>query len=128
MRRALVLSTAALLGCRESPAPAPQAPCVGCTTYPGSLSGAGDSDQHPNGQYYQSTKSGTHEGYLVGPAATDFDLYVYKWLNNTWALVAKAENNGSTETIKYNGTAGYYTWLVKSYSGAGSYNFYLKKP
>ena len=80
------------------------------------------------GQYYQSTKSGTHEGYLVGPAATDFDLYVYKWLNNTWALVAKAENNGSTETIKYNGTAGYYTWLVKSYSGAGSYNFYLKKP
>ena len=111
-----------------APAPAPQAPCVGCTTYPGSLSGAGDSDQHPNGQYYQSAVSGAHEGYLVGPAATDFDLYVYKWLGNTWTLVAKAENNGSNETIKYNGTAGYYAWLVKSYTGAGSYNFYLKKP
>ncbi len=28
------------------------------------------------------------------------------------------ETNGSQETIKYNGTAGYYTWVVRSYSGA----------
>jgi hypothetical protein len=108
--------------------PPPQPGCVGCTTYPGSLSGANDSDQHPNGQYYQSLVGGLHEGYLVGPAGTDFDLYLYKWLNNNWTLVAKAETNGSNETIKYNGTSGYYTWVVESYSGAGSYNFYLKKP
>lgn len=110
------------------PPPPPAAPCVGCTTYPGSLSGPGDSDQQPNGQYYQSLKSGAHEGYLIGPVGTDFDLYTYKYVNNTWTLVAKAENAGTTETIKYNGTAGYYTWVVASYSGSGSYSFYLKKP
>jgi hypothetical protein len=113
---------------QPQPQPQPQAPCVGCTNYPGSLSGTGDSDQHPNGQYYQSTKSGAHEGYLTGPAGADFDLYIYKWQNNNWAMVAKAETDGSKETLKYNGTAGYYTWVVQSYSGAGNYNFYLKKP
>ncbi len=110
------------------PPPAPAPGCVGCTTYPGSLSGAGDYDQQPNGSYYQSLAAGVHEGYLVGPANADFDLYLYKYLNNTWTLVAKAETAGSNETIKYNGTAGYYAWTVESYSGSGSYNFYLKKP
>jgi ABC-type proline/glycine betaine transport system substrate-binding protein len=62
------------------------------------------------------------------PAGNDFDPYVYKWVNNTWTLMAKAENDGTQETIKYNGTAGYYTWVVQSYSGAGCYSFYLKKP
>ena len=110
------------------PPPQPGTPCVGCTNYPGALSGKGDSDQIPNGQYYQSMAAGAHEGYLVGPANTDFDLYIYKWVNNAWAIVAKAENSGTSETIKYNGTAGYYTWLVSSYSGSGNYDFYLKKP
>jgi hypothetical protein len=80
----------------------------------------------PHGQYYQSTVAGAHEGYLVGPASTDFDLYLYKYINGAWSIVAKAENSGTTETIKYNGTAGYYTWLVSSYSGSGSYDFYLR--
>ena len=102
------------------PPPPPATPCVGCTNYPGALSGPGDSDQIPNGQL--------HEGYLVGPANTDFDLYIYKYINNAWTVVAKAENAGTSETIKYSGTAGYYTWVVSSYSGSGSYNFYLKKP
>ncbi len=110
------------------PPPVPGAPCTNCTNYPGSLSGPGDSDQIPNGQYYQSLAAGVHEGYLIGPAGTDFDLYTYKYINGGWALVAKAENAGTTETIKYNGTAGYYTWVVASYSGSGSYSFYLKKP
>ena len=115
-------------GGTQPPPTTPTAPCTNCTNYPGSLTGAGDSEQQPNGQYYQSLVSGTHEGYLVGPAGTDFDLYTYKYLNNKWTLVAKAENAGTTETIKYNGTAGIYTWEVVSYSGSGSYNFYLKKP
>ena len=102
------------------PPPPPATPCVGCTNYPGALSGPGDSDQIPNGQL--------HEGYLVGPANTDFDLYIYKYINNAWTVVAKAENAGTSETIKYSGTAGYYTWVVSSYSGSGSYNSYLKKP
>jgi hypothetical protein len=106
----------------------PQAPCTNCTSYPGSLAGAGDSDQFPNGTYYQSTKSGAHKGWLVGPANTDFDLYLYKWVNNYWSMVAKSEGPTSTEAITYNGTAGYYTWTVESYSGSGSYTFWLQKP
>lgn len=112
------------------PPPPPATPCATCTEYPGSLAGSGDSDQQPNGNYYQSKGSGTHEGYLVGPGGTDFDLYLYKWNANygSWSLVAKSEGEVSNETIKYNGTAGYFTWIVESYAGAGSYKFYLKKP
>lgn len=110
------------------PEPEPQAPCTNCTQYGGTLSGPGDADQHPNGSYYQSTTSGAHEGYLVGPAGTDFDLYLYKWNGSAWALVATKETASSTETIKYNGTAGHYAWLVQSYSGAGTYKFWVKKP
>jgi hypothetical protein len=111
------------------PDPAPTQPCTNCTKYAGSLTGPGDSDQHPDGQYYQSTKAGVHEGYVVdAPAGTDFDLYLYKWNGNAWALVAKAETNSSKETIKYNGAAGYYAWTVESYNGSGAYNFWLKKP
>lgn len=110
------------------PPPPDDSPCTGCTEAGGSLSGAGDADQHPNGTYYQSTSSGAHEGYLVGPNAADFDLYLYKWNGSAWAMVAKAETASSTETIKYNGTAGYYTWLVESYSGSGTYTLWSKKP
>ncbi|MFZ6180829.1 S1 family peptidase [Nannocystis pusilla] len=108
--------------------PPSDAPCTNCTEYGGTLSGAGDSDQHPNGSYYQSTTSGAHEGYLVGPAGTDFDLYLYKHNGTSWVMVAKAETASTNETIKYNGTAGYYAWLVQSYSGSGAYKFYNKKP
>jgi hypothetical protein len=110
------------------PPPDPQAPCTNCTSANGSLSGAGDSDQHPNGTYYQSTKSGAHQGWLVGPGSTDFDLYLYKWVNNNWAMVGKSESPTSSETINYNGTSGYYTWIVESYTGSGNYTFWLKKP
>lgn len=113
------------------PAPQPQpapVPCVGCTEYAGSLSGPGDFDQHPNGQYYQSKLSGVHEGYLVGPGTADFDLYLYRWNGSAWSLVAKSEGQTSTETIKFNGTPGFYAWIVESYSGSGSYKFWLKRP
>ncbi|MDC0672609.1 S1 family peptidase [Nannocystis radixulma] len=110
-----------------NPNPDP-APCSGCTEYGGSLAGAGDYDQQPNGSYYQSTKAGTHEGHLVGPNGADFDLYLYKWNGSAWALVAKAETASSTETINYNGTAGIYTWSVESYGGSGAYELWLKNP
>ncbi|MDC0716931.1 S1 family peptidase [Nannocystis bainbridge] len=110
------------------PPPPADVPCTGCTEYSGSLSGSGDSDQHPNASYYTSNGAGAHEGYLVGPAGTDFDLLLYKWNGSAWAVVAKAETASTNETVKYNGTAGHYTWLIQSYSGAGAYKFYAKKP
>lgn len=110
------------------PPPPPDVPCVGCTEYAGTLSGGGDYDWQPNGTYYQSKGAGTHEGYLVGPQGTDFDLRLYRWNGSGWTQVAKSEGETSSETIKYAGNAGYYTWIVESWSGSGSYKFYLKKP
>ena len=104
------------------------APCTACTAYTGTLSGAGDSDHHPNGNYYYSSVSGTHRGWLRGPAGTDFDLYLQKWNGSYWAVVARAEGSTSDEQIAYSGTPGYYVWRVYSYAGSGSYTFYLQRP
>ena len=105
------------------------APCTNCTQYTGSLSGTGDYDYHPNGSYYYSGVSGSHKGYLRGPASgADFDLYLQKWNGSTWVIVARGESATSNEDVSYTGTAGYYRWQIYSYSGSGSYNFWLQKP
>jgi serine protease len=103
-------------------------PCTGCEKYTGTLSGAGDADSHPNGSYYYSSVSGTHRGWLRGPSNTDFDLYLQKWNGFRWATVARSEGQTSEEQIAYSGTAGYYRWRVTSYSGTGSYTFWLQRP
>jgi serine protease len=103
-------------------------PCTNCERYTGALSGTGDSDYHPNGTYYYSSTSGTHRGWLRGPAGTDFDLYLYKWNGFFWSIVARSESATSEEQIVYNGTPGYYRWRVYSYSGGGTYTFWLQRP
>ncbi|MBC3872489.1 hypothetical protein H8K55_02725 [Undibacterium sp. LX15W] len=72
---------------------------------------------------YVQAGNGTYVVKLTGPAGTDFDLFLYKWNGTTskWDQVAKADGNTSTETISYNGTAGYYYASVKAYSGSGTY-------
>ncbi|HZG51927.1 MAG TPA: S8 family peptidase [Pyrinomonadaceae bacterium] len=105
------------------------APCTSCTLYTGSLSGTGDYDIHPNGIYYYSSVSGTHRGWLRGPTSgADFDLYLQKWNGSSWVIVARGESASSSEDVAYSGTAGYYQWQVYSYSGSGSYNFWIQKP
>jgi serine protease len=104
------------------------APCTNCTAYTGTLSGTGDFDYHPNGTYYYSSVSGTHRGWLSGPAGTDFDLYLQKWNGFFWTTVARSESVTSEEQIAYSGTAGYYRWRVYSFNGAGSYTFWLQRP
>lgn len=101
--------------------------CTG-TKYTGTLSGTGASQIQPNGTYYYSSVSGTHKGCLIGPSNADFDLYLQKWNGLTWANVASSTSSTSYENITYNGTAGYYRWRIYSYSGSGSYEFYLIKP
>jgi subtilisin family serine protease len=103
------------------------APCTGCTLYTGSVTSGGSSYQ-PNNTYYFSSVSGTHQGWLQGPAGTDFDLYLYKWNGSAWAVVASATTSSNNETISYSGTSGYYEWEVRSYSGSGSYSLWLKHP
>ncbi|MBW3549441.1 MAG: S8 family serine peptidase, partial [Proteobacteria bacterium] len=43
------------------------APCTSCTQYTGSLTGSGDSEIEPDGTYYYSGSSGSHQGWLEGP-------------------------------------------------------------
>jgi subtilisin family serine protease len=105
------------------------APCTACTLYTGSLSGTGDFDYQPDGTYYFSGVSGTHRGWLRGPASgADFDLYLQKWNGSSWVIVARGESATSNEDIVYSGTSGYYRWEVYSFSGSGSYNFWRSAP
>jgi hypothetical protein len=103
------------------------APCTGCQEYTGTLSGTGDSDIQPNGTFY-FTNAGTHRGWLRGPSNADFDMYLQKWNGFWWATVARSESVTSEEQIAYNGTIGYYRWIVRSYSGFGSYRLWLQRP
>lgn len=104
------------------------APCTNCQEYTGSLSGSNDSDVQPDGNWYRTFTSGTHQGWLSGPAGTDFDLRLFRWNGSRWVQVASATTPDSEEHISYNGTAGYYYWRVESYSGSGPYTFWLQRP
>lgn len=99
-------------------------PCSSCATYTGSLSGSGDTANEPDGSYYAG--DGSETGYLEGPSDADFDLYLYRWNGWNWSQVASSTTADSSEEISYNGSSGYYLWVVESYSGSGSYTFYLE--
>ena len=112
----------------QTATPTPTAPPGGGTTYTGSLSGTGADAIQPNGTYYQTTTTGLQKGSLTGPSGADFDLYLYKYNGSRWVQVAASEGNTSTESISYNGTAGYYEFEVYSYSGSGSYSLTITHP
>ncbi|WP_328971985.1 M4 family metallopeptidase [Streptomyces sp. NBC_00239] len=106
-------------------------PPTGCdnpeNTYQGTLS-SGQAAVQPNGSYYYSATSGAHVGCLRGPAGTDFDLYLQKWNGSGWVDVAVSGSAGENEDIRYNGTAGYYRYVVDAYSGSGTYTLGLSAP
>ena len=100
----------------------------GGVTQTGTLASGGTAYAPSASPGYVSAAAGTFTLQLSGPAGTDFDLYVYKWTNNAWTKVAASEGNTSTESISYNGTAGYYYAQVKSYSGSGTYTLVYNFP
>lgn len=104
------------------------APCTGCAQFSGSLSGTGDADVLPNGNYYQSMVSGTHRGWLRGASGTDFDLFLYRWNGSSWVQVAQSDGPSSEEAVVYAGSPGYYYWRAYSHAGSGSYSFWLQRP
>lgn len=106
----------------------PTAPCTNCEAYSGSLSGTNASQIQPNGNWYYSASSGNHSGWLRGPSNADFDLYLDRWNGSRWVQVASGTSGTSSENVSFNGTVGYYRWRVRSYSGAGSYNFWMRRP
>ncbi|GAA2117927.1 S1 family peptidase [Streptomyces synnematoformans] len=105
-------------------------PPTGCDTtdeqYQGSLS-SNQTRVEPGGTYYQSG-SGAHVGCLRGPSGTDFDLYLQKWSGSSWVDVAEGITPTENEDVSYNGTAGYYRWIVHAYSGSGSYTLGISRP
>jgi Zn-dependent metalloprotease len=110
------------------PNPGPRTPCTDCDQYNGSLAGAGDFNWQPGGNYYFSSSFGVHQGWLEGPAGTDFDLELYWWNGFGWVKVAHSISPTSSETVLYNGWPGYYVWRIVSFSGSGNYTFWLNRP
>lgn len=92
------------------------------------LTGSGNYQYEPHDTYYYSGVSGYHQGWLRGTSGTDFDLYLYRWDGSKWVLVAQGISSSSDEYISYNASAGYYLWKVQSYSGSGTYDFWLRRP
>lgn len=111
------------------PPPPPSAPCSGpaCEDYSGSLSGTGDWDAQPNGTYFRAS-AGTHRGWLEGPSGADFDLELRRWNGRGWSRVARSTSASSSESIVYSGSSGFYYWRILSYSGSGSYDFWMIRP
>ena len=110
-----------------TPPPAP----TGCSSLPEQESGSlasGGVAYHPGANDYYYSAAGTHVGCITGPSGTDFDLYLERWNGSTWVVVAQATGTTSNENISYNGSTGYYSWRVQSYSGSGSYRFGLDRP
>ena len=98
--------------------------CPG-TLYTGYLNGTGAAQWQPDGGYYWSD-GGVQEGWLEGDGY-DFDLVLFKWdgYYGNWVRVDRSINAGSSEHVAYTGSAGYYTWKVKSYQGYGNYNLWI---
>ena len=118
-----------VFGAAPPPPPPPPPPCTDCEKYSGSLAGTGSSAREPGGTFYTTTVTGTHTGWLQGPAGTDFTLTLGQWDGTKYVQVATADVVGSsTETTSFTGPPGQYVWRIFSKSGGGSYDFYMKRP
>ncbi|WP_426320597.1 M64 family metallopeptidase [Pseudoduganella sp. R-43] len=94
----------------------------GSVTQTGTLANGGSAIAPSASPGWVQAGAGTFSLQLSGPSGADFDLFLYKWSGSAWTKVASSEGNTSSESISYNGTAGYYYAQVKSYSGSGNYS------
>lgn len=63
---------------------------------------------------------GTLEGELIGPAKTDFDLYLQtKNSAGVWQTVGYSVMPNSSEKVIQKVPAGFYRWVTHSFSGSG---------
>lgn len=65
-------------------------------------------------------KGGKIQGVLSS-SVSDLDLYLQKKRGSSWVDVAASVGGNSSETIKFNASAGTYRWDVYAYRGSGSY-------
>lgn len=103
------------------------APCSACTAYTGSLA-AGRTAIQPDGRSYYSASAGIHEGWLEGPAGTNFNLALHRWNGRSWVTVASSSGTTSSEHVRYSGSVGYYRWAIRSFIGSGDYRLWMTRP
>ncbi|WP_245931205.1 trypsin-like peptidase domain-containing protein [Actinokineospora auranticolor] len=89
---------------------------------------AGATGYQPDGSFFQTTVSGPHQACLKFPTGTNYDLALQKWNGSTWPTVAQSTTTNPTETLTYNGTAGYYRYQIKSVTGSGQYTLTYNAP
>jgi subtilisin family serine protease len=110
----------------QPPPPPPGPPCTGCEHYAGTIA-EGERTFEPGGVRYYAA-AGTHQGWLRGPAGTDFDLFLQRWNGLWWANVARQTGAGSEHAISHADRAGYYRWRIRARTGGGAYDFWLVRP
>ncbi|WP_083936877.1 M64 family metallopeptidase [Longispora albida] len=93
----------------------------------GSLA-AGGSAYQPDGTYYYATAAGQHRACLDGPPGTNLNVYLQKWSGSAWQTVASGTTTGPDETLSYQGTSGYYIFLIQAVSGSGAYTLAYTTP
>jgi len=93
----------------------------GNVTVSGQLSGPGATSYVPATGSHYSTYGGTFKVSSTGPNNANFNLLLYKWNGSAWVVVAQSVQPGSTESISYVGTSGYYLAAITSVSGSGQY-------
>jgi serine protease len=101
------------------------APCTNCTLYNGTLATQGSSQYSPT---FTTTATGTHTGWLQGPAGTDFNTLLERWNGSAWIMVASGTTSSNNETVQYYGAAGQYRWRVDAARGTGAWRLYVARP
>src|SRR5262249_42252034 len=104
-------------------------PCTSCEYYTGSVSPSAQVYE-PNGPGFHpfTVPAGTHQGWLRGPTGTDFNLFLFEFINNAWVMVASSTGPSSTEQVTFNAPAGKYSWAIRSANGTGNFDFWMVRP
>ena len=97
----------------------------GGDTYSGSLTAGGQAIV-PNNSYFQYN-GGTLRLTLSAATGSNFDLFLQRWNGTSWVNVAQATSANSNESISYAASSSYYRAIVKSVTGAGSYQLNIRK-
>lgn len=104
------------------------APCTNCTLFAGTLGARGAAQYAPGTGGYTSTTTGTHVGYLVGPAGADFNLVLERWNGAQWIIVATGYSSAATETVRFHTGPGTFRWRADSVRGSGSFQVWMVRP
>lgn len=102
-------------------------PPGGGSTQSGTLTHGGSVGVPSSPGYFQGG-NGAYQATLGGSQGTNFDLFLYRWNGFNWSLVAQSRRAGSSESISYNGGAGYYAFVVGSVYGNGQYTVNYSYP